>query len=928
MLSFGAPLKIQRLVISFFGFWSRNAIRHPRRVLAIVTVIVLAAAPGIWRLKLRTDGHALVSPRAPEVLYDQNIRDEFGIEDNIVVLIRSNDPDGFLNPGTVQLVRDLTAALARMPGIQPGQVMSLATEPSFRLHPGTWSSQTLLEPPLTTKAEFDQLREDLRRIELYTGTLASLDGKSTVILVGVPNEADRTRLYLQVRHIISAFQNSARDEIAVTGAPVAEALLGTQILEDLGVPRALLGASAQGGEEWKRPASLHELRLWAARRIGLVPLAALVMMVVFLFCFRNVLAALLPLPGVAAVLLVVFGLMGWCGVPLYLTTAVMPVLLTVLSVTNDIYLFNRYFSLLRDKPGVNHVELVGETFDKLLRPVACTSLTAAIGFLSFGFSPLIPVRMFGLFTGVGALFGLFFSLTVVPALLSLINPAWLLSRRRRKEKPPASPLAVGFVHLGQIVVRRRWRVVGFVLLATALTPLGWRKLVVQDSWINGFDPESEFRQVTQQVNKDFFGMHRLFVSFDAPRKLGGKAPASAFGPGTLSLPGDFVKNSALVDGSSITLSVVDKSRAGDASTSAVWQSEVQMPGWVGDRFILRLRTGMMATNFWQELSRVGQANFEIVAHSHVQPEIIRITGELGGFIRQRSRYAVGGVFSPMDYVTTTAFMTRPEVPNARRLPDDADEIKMLWDFYGIARGERRLREVVDTNYWQSLTTVFLKDANFADTAKLMSDIREYEREHLTPKGIKIGFAGDVAVSQSLIRGIVTTQLQSLAWSLLGIFAVTAWFGGSMRWGFYCLLPSLLAVVIKFAVMGWADIPLGVATSMFAAMTLGIGVNCTIHLLEGFSQARAAGKSAADALSQSLRLTGPPALINTLAVSLGFGVLMLSQVPANARLGLLLVLGLVNCFIASLLLLPVLLHWWPLKDYGEAKSAAPTTDSSP
>jgi hypothetical protein len=25
-----------------------------------------------------------------------------------------------------------------------------------------------------------------------------------------------------------------------------------------------------------------------------------------------------------------------------------------------------------------------------------------------------------------------------------------------------------------------------------------------------------------------------------------------------------------------------------------------------------------------------------------------------------------------------------------------------------------------------------------------------------------------------------------------------------------------------------------------------------------------------------------------------------------------VLGLVNCFVASLLLLPVLLHWWPLK----------------
>jgi hypothetical protein len=36
------------------------------------------------------------------------------------------------------------------------------------------------------------------------------------------------------------------------------------------------------------------------------------------------------------------------------------------------------------------------------------------------------------------------------------------------------------------------------------------------------------------------------------------------------------------------------------------------------------------------------------------------------------------------------------------------------------------------------------------------------------------------------------------------------------------------------------------------------------------------------------------------------------VPANARPGVLVVLGLVDCLIASLLLLPVLLHWWPLR----------------
>ena len=124
-------------------------------------------------------------------------------------------------------------------------------------------------------------------------------------------------------------------------------------------------------------------------------------------------------------------------------------------------------------------------------------------------------------------------------------------------------------------------------------------------------------------------------------------------------------------------------------------------------------------------------------------------------------------------------------------------------------------------------------------------------------------------------------------------------------------------------MGWLGIPLGVATSMFAAMTLGIGVNCAIQLLEGFGQARLSGLPIREALGRTMALTGPPALVNTVAVSLGFGVLMLSQVPANARLGLLVVLGLVECFVVSLLVLPVLLHRWPLYGPVERETSSST-----
>jgi len=900
----------RQLIAGVFGQISSRAIRRPRTALAVAAALTLAAAPGLFRLKLRTDGRALVAPNAPEVQYDSSIRGQFGIEDQMVVLIRSTNADGIFNPDTLQLVRDLTADFRKLPGLNPSNVISLATEPTFRLRPKTINPQRLLEPPLKTRAELDQLRQDLRRIELYTGTLVSLDGKSTAILIGTPVNCDRARLFGQLQNIIAA-RRPAPEEIAVTGAPAAESLLGIHILEDLGVPQKLLGESTRSPAEqagWKMPANLHELKLFIARRIGLVPVAILVMVLVFFVTFRNALATLMPLPGIVGTLTSVFGLMGWAGVPIYLTTAVMPVLLVATGVTNDIYLFTRYFNLLRENPGRGRAELLGETFDKLSSAVAMTSLTTAIGFFSFAFSPIGPVSAFGVWAGVGVVLGLFYSLTVVPAMLALIPPAWLISRRRPQRTAALSRLAAFFSSLGGRVARRRWLVAACALIVIAVTPLGLRRLAVQDSWTDAFDPDSEFRRSTQLVNSNFFGMHLFFVCMDAPELATGELSAPPNAQSRILLPGHICRELAEIEGSSITLSAA----ATNATAPRVWHSQIELPRRAGTNIIVWVVPEPGSDSFARDIGGA-PVHFELAVRRQLRPEIVEASRALAAYLRGRADCAVGGVIGPYEYLSTTRFMGQPANSAARGLVPLASENRTLWSYYQFALGQNRFHQVMDENYWRSLTTVFLKDANFVETARLMQLLRAYESEHLAPKGIKLGFAGDVALSQSLIRGIVTTQLQSLCWSLAGIYLVTALLGGSWRWGFFCVLPSALAVLIKFAVMGWLEIPLGVATSMFAAMTLGIGVNCAIQLLEADDQARAAGAPPAEALRRALGLTGVPALINTLAVSLGFGVLILSQVPANARLGILVVLGLVNCFIASLLLLPVLLHWWPLKN---------------
>jgi predicted RND superfamily exporter protein len=118
------------------------------------------------------------------------------------------------------------------------------------------------------------------------------------------------------------------------------------------------------------------------------------------------------------------------------------------------------------------------------------------------------------------------------------------------------------------------------------------------------------------------------------------------------------------------------------------------------------------------------------------------------------------------------------------------------------------------------------------------------------------------------------------------------------------VPATFAVLLNFAAMGWLGIPLGVATSMFAGMTLGVGVDYAIHFLARASRLRREGGDET-ALASALAATGPAILIDSASSILGFGVLLLSQVPANHRLGGLLALSLGVCVLATLWVVPAL-----------------------
>jgi hypothetical protein len=460
---------------------SEVSIAHPRKALLLGGAAVLAASLGLRHLELRTDGKALVPPDDPTVRFDAEVREHFGLRDPLVVSIETDHPDGIYRPETARLVVELTAAIQALAGIEAERVVSLATESGTRVYPGTATPRPFLDPLPETPRQMENLRYNLEGIDILVGTLITEDRRGTAILVGVPplplggrpsddgSPVDRIALYRRVGELTDRFSRPGH-RVEVVGAPAAEALLGTHVLEDL--------------------------RL-------LLPLSIAVMAVVLWLGCRRFWVVALGLGEVAACLLFTFGSMGFLGVPIYLTTAVLPVILVTVGLADEIHVLWHYQRVL-DRGG-GHPRAVRITLGEMAQPVVLTSVTTAIGFASFLASPLAAVRVFGLFAPIGILFCLYWTLSVIPAALALLPPDAL----RHPTRSGATPW--WGARLLAPLYRHRDATVAILAFLTLACGAGALRLIVQDSWLDGFAPRSPFRTATDRVNARYLGTHLLLA---------------------------------------------------------------------------------------------------------------------------------------------------------------------------------------------------------------------------------------------------------------------------------------------------------------------------------------------------------------------------------------------------------------------------------
>jgi predicted RND superfamily exporter protein len=146
----------------------------------------------------------------------------------------------------------------------------------------------------------------------------------------------------------------------------------------------------------------------------------------------------------------------------------------------------------------------------------------------------------------------------------------------------------------------------------------------------------------------------------------------------------------------------------------------------------------------------------------------------------------------------------------------------------------------------------------------------------------------------------------VATSLLLVFIIIAMSNRSLVAGIIGIVPLSISILINFAVMGFLGIKLNIGTSMVASVSVGIGIDYTIHYIEAYKREYRASRGAGDYLRRTFVSSGKAIMINAVSVGVGFAVLLLSRFVMLEHLGLLIALTMGTSAFVSLTIIPVLL----------------------
>lgn len=753
---------------------------HPVAVLCLAALVGLGFGPLVLTLRRDTSPDAFIPNEHAALILKKQVDEAFGLAEPIAVGILCDRPGDVFTPRTLRLIQQLTRAIQQLPAVHPDDVLSLATESGVYFEDGEPGFDRLMTTVPQTPAALEALKSDVLGYELYRGTLVAADASAACILVRPDSEAEADTVYRALVDLLRDFPtNGAR--LVVAGEAAVRAHMGRAVSDD-------------------------------ALRMNFI--CPVVMAGLIILAYRSVRGTVLPLCVIGGASVLALGSMAAAGVPVYIVTNGIFVIIMALGVADSLHLIGQYYEEQLDPRGRSKQDLIVDACLALWYPVLITSLTDVGGFFALYLAGIMPpIRYFGLFTCVGVLGALVFSYSVVPAGL-MIRPLKMSRAFHRRRQPGArtggfDAIGRAMAGLGSFVYRHRGPVLGVGLVLLALAGWGASKLVINDARILAFKDGHPLVQASRALNRHFDGTSHLNIVVEASE------------PGAL-----------------------------------------------------------------------------------LRPALLRRVEALEQFTETLSH--VGGTHSIAGWVKRAHQKSNREDPAFYVIPADPADTRFYLDVLGAPTSPMAdlLHEVIDPTYTRTNLIVRMRSSEYIHQRAVVDRLQTYLDEHFASGPLRAQLAGRVNLDVHWLELIRRSHINSVVFSFACVLLLTALMFRSLVAGGLCTLTVGVAVLVNYGIMGLGHIPLGVGTSMFASIAIGAGVNFPIHMLDRLrTKLHVPNADVAQVFRASFAFTGRVLFFTAFVVAAGFLLLCVSEFRTLVRFGLLIGIGMLVSFAASVTLLP-------------------------
>jgi len=871
--------------------------KRPWLIVGIVAAITVFFAFQLPRIELDNNNYRFIPENNPARLTLDHIEDTFG--NQILVLVGIDRKyDTVFEAEFIARLRAFTAALESNEQIE--SVQSLVTTDYITGEGGSIIAEPLIDGSFAgTDEEIEKLKRRVLSWDLYENSIVSRDLKATQVVVALDFESSEagSDLVLKTCGAIKDLAKASFDpkdtDIYIAGLPVLSANINEAVLKDLR---------------------------------SLIPIVVLVVLAVLFLSFRRGLAIALPIMTVLIATLWSVGAMPLFGVKLSILSTVLPVILVAVGSAYGIHVVTHYIDDRELKGPISeteHRELVFALVRKIGKPVFLAALTTFVGFVSFCFTSVLPIREFGYFSSWGVIASFAVSMTLIPAVFLIRGPkplgAKILSGKTFSDEPSTDPLSDALSEGLTAIAKKRRMVLLATVLVAAVSCIGLGRLVVDNRYVEYFRPNTDTVRSDEFVRERFGGSKLASVIVESKDKGGVLDPdvlaamdgletwlnESVPEVGKVSSFTDIVKRINQVYNADEDPSGIKPASSAPAQSAPASESSDEL--------------GSFGFGDFGSFESAGATAEETAPTDASTPDTAGPALDAASMVRALDAAIVSGDNYSLDANALVSGLRKAvnhEGASYYEIPVNPAK-------YGKkTKGE--LKEIV-SNYMVLLSgdidtwandpleptairmNVQLRTIGQTDTDRALARIQEYVDANF-PDTVKVTVGGQVKIEGALNDLVIWSQLTSVFISLLMVFIIIAVSYRSIVAGLIGIVPLSISILLNFAIMGFIGIKLNIATALVASVSVGIGVDYTIHYLEAYYRERRRLGKKGGFLGETFKSSGKAIIINACSVGAGFAVLILSQFNILAQFGLLIAFTMFSSSLIALTVLPVLLGW--------------------